>query len=125
MGPCRGTSCGNRHIEASDEKILHRYEKMPTIFIDSVDLLAKTQQKLFMNLLIHAKVLANEGTAALVFVSSEGSILSIIELILGVSRCSRVFEVIDVEDGEGMEYLTKKRFSKDLSQNMLVGGVYT
>ena len=46
-----------------------KYGTTPTMFIDGADLLAKYDKKLFIELLIQAKALANEGVLTIVLVS--------------------------------------------------------
>ena len=73
---------------------------------------------------MQAKILANEGVLTIVFVSSEGSVVPVIQQTSGVSRCNRFFKVEDVDDNEAIKYLIKKGFSKELSEMFVdyVGG---
>ena len=58
--------------------------KLPVIFIDGADVLAKEKKQLFQNLVHFARVNANEHTLITVFVSSNGSVLPILQ---GMSSC--------------------------------------
>jgi len=96
-----------------------KYGTTPTMFIDGADLLAKYNKELFIELLIQAKALANEGMLTIVLVSSEGSVIPIVQKLSGVSRCNKFFEITDVKDEDAVDYLIKRGFSEKLS-NMFV-----
>ena len=98
--------------------------RTPTLFLDGADLLAKNEKDLFSHILMQAKILANKGVLTIVFVSSKGSVVPVIQQTSGVSRCNRFSEVEDVDDNEAIKYLIKKGFSKELSEMFVdyVGG---
>lgn len=75
------------------------------LFIDSADLLAKHEKDLFVHLVAHAKRAANAGFLTVVFVSSEGSILPIVQKLSGVSRCSKIYEITDICDKTAVDYM--------------------
>lgn len=52
-------------------KLWSANDKMPTLFIDGVSLIAKHKMELFVHMLI-AKDVADEGTLTIVLVSSKG-----------------------------------------------------
>lgn len=61
-----------------------------------------------------AKVLANDCELVIVFVSSERSVVPVIQEMSGVNRCNKFFEVNDVDDEKAMKYLVQKGFSQQL-----------
>ena len=68
---------------ANQYKMVHG--KTPTLFIDGAKLLAKHEKELFVQLVSHAKRVANAGILTIVFVSSKGSILPIVQNLPGTS----------------------------------------
>ena len=68
--------------------------------------------------------MANEGINTIVLVSSEGSVVPIVQQLSGVSRCNKFFEVIDVKE-EAVEILMKQGFPKELSKRFVqYTGIY-
>ena len=63
--------------------------------------------------------MANAGVLSVVLVSSEGSILSIVQALSGVSRCSKIFEVTDIRDETAREFLEKKGLSREMSKKFV------
>lgn len=57
-------------------------KKIPVLFLDGIDVLAKHDPKLFITLITLAKVLANNNELKIVFISSEGSVMSLPEDLL-------------------------------------------
>lgn len=72
--------------------------KIPTLFIDNANLLAKHEKDLFVHLVANAKRVANAGFLTVVLVSNEGSIMTIMQKLPGASRCSKIYEIIDICD---------------------------
>ena len=66
------------------------------LFVDGSDVLAKFENELFVHILQQAKELANAKVLTIVFVSSEGSILPVVQRSSTLSRCVKLFEVTDV-----------------------------
>ena len=66
-------------------------------FIDGADVLSKCKEDLFMQLVYEAKVSANAEILIVVFISSEGSILPVVQRLSEV-RSSKVLEVADIEE---------------------------
>lgn len=65
-------------LEGAKNKFKSAHGKMPTLFIDSADILAKHEEGLFVHLVAYVKRLANAGILKIVFVSGERSILTVI-----------------------------------------------
>ena len=98
--------------------------KTPTLFIDGANLLAKHEPDPFVHVLVWAKILTNNGKLTIVLVSSEGSVVPIIQQTSGVSRCNQFFEICDVEEEMAVKYLMQGGFSKELAERLVnyVGG---
>lgn len=88
--------------------------KVPTLFMDNSDLLAKTEPQLFLQLVRAAKYLADRQILTIVFVSSEGSVLPIVKKSSEISRC-RIMEVLDVDDNAAIRFLMDSGISEALS----------
>lgn len=72
------------HVMATFKEAAMRYQTkhdhMPSVFIDGVDFLAKDYPQLFLQLISHAKIFANQLVARFLFISSEGSIIPILKI---------------------------------------------
>lgn len=81
---------------------------IPSVFIDGIDVLAKANPDAFLRLVTHAKILANEMTARVIFVSSEGSIRPILNLTSAMNRSTKIIEIGDIPDNQAVQFLMKK-----------------
>jgi len=54
-----------------------------------------------------------EAWQLILFVSSEGSILPVLQKLSGVNRCARIFEVMDISDQTAIDYLIMSRKLSD------------
>ena len=106
-------------LEKAARRYKHNHGKIPTLFIDGADILAKRKEDLFVQLVYEAKVLANAEILTIVFVSSEGSILPVVQRLSEVSRSSKVLEVGDIEDKDAVNFLMRNGLSKKLSENIV------
>ena len=104
-------------LASAAEKFKSKYGTTPTMFIDGADVLAKFEENVFLHLLQHAKELANEEVLTIVFVSSEGSILPLIQKSSTFSRSVKMFEVADINDHEATDHLENAGISKQLSKS--------
>ena len=93
--------------------------RIPILFIDGADLLAKYDKNLFVRVLIQAKILANNGDLTIVFVSSEGAVAPVIQETSVVTRCNKFFEIGDVDDDIAINYLVQKGFPEKLSRKFV------
>ena len=111
-------------LKRAASKFQMTHGQIPTLFIDGADLLAKYGKELFGHLVAHAKAVANANILTVVFVSSEGSILPIVSSLSGISRCSKVFEIIDISDKTAIEFLISHGLPSQLSTKLVsyVGG---
>ena len=96
-----------------------KYKKMPVLFIDGIDVLAKHDETLVTFLLGHAKYLANQGLLKLVLVSSEGSVIPIIRRFSGANRAPKIFEITDVDNSLATEYLIENGIPDELSMMLI------
>ena len=103
-------------LEKAARQYKRNHGKIPTLFIDSADVLAKRKEDLFVQLVYEAKVLANAEILTVVFVSSEGSILPVVQRLSEVSRSSKVLEVADIEDSDAVNFLMRNGLSKELCE---------
>ena len=58
---------------------------MPTFFIDGIDLVAKSDENVFRKIVNEAKCLANAGSLRIVLVSSEGTIMPLLQNVSSYS----------------------------------------
>ena len=82
-----------------------KHHQMPVMFIDGCDALAKGNATGFERLVYLAKVLINDKTLRVVFISSEGSIIPEIQKSSAINRCSTIQEIGDMTDEEALEYV--------------------
>ena len=101
-------------LESAAIKFVSVKDGTPTLFIDGADLLAKHEEVLLQRLISHAKRLANASVLCIVFVSSEGSILPLVQEMSVASRCAKIFEVTDIDDKRATEYLLKQGIPKEI-----------
>jgi len=97
--------------EAAEEyKVKHNC--VPILFIDGVDLLAKHDEKMCRKLITAAKIMANSSVLKIVLISSEGSILPIIEELSARNRV-HIYEVDDI--GDAVQYMIKQGFTENVA----------
>ena len=104
-------------LASAARKFKSKYGTTPTLFIDGTDVLAKFEENVFLHILQHAKELANGEVLTIVFVSSEGSILPLIQKSSTFSRSVKMFEVADINDHEATDHLENAGISKQLSKS--------
>ena len=93
--------------------------KVPTLFIDGSDVICKFERDLFHHLLQQAKELANAELLTIVFVSSEGSIIPMIQHSSTSSRSVKIFEVMDISDSCAINDLKGHGLSSYLSERVV------
>ena len=64
------------------------YGKVPVLFIDSVDLLAKYDEEVCRHLISYSKLLANKDFIRIVLVSCEGTIVPLMKPVSSESSCN-------------------------------------
>ena len=94
----------------------------PGLVIDGVDLIAKSSGDLFLTLIDRAKYLVNLGMLRIVFVSSEGSVLPLVDKT-SRSRISNFLEIVDISGEDAKTYLCQN-MPEDLAKDIgvLTGG---
>ena len=81
---------------------------IPSVFIDGIDVLAKANPDVFLRLVTHAKILANEMIARVIFVSGEGSTMPLLRSTSAVNRSTELIEIGDIPDDQAIQFLMKK-----------------
>jgi len=114
--------CGYLEKAASKYKLIHG--KVPVIFIDAADVIAKKDEELFRDLVHFAKVNANDENLIVVFVSSDATILPIVQSMPACANRSTFFSVGDLTDEGAIQYLKQNGLSEDSSRALVdyVGG---
>ena len=78
---------------------------VPCIIIDGVDLLAKEDSKVFVELVDRAKYLANTGSLLLVLCSEESLVLPLLDNTSSTNRKADVVEILDIDFVRSKQYL--------------------
>ena len=110
-------------VEKEASRYKRKYGQIPTLFIDGVDLLAKDDKKLCCRLITLAKILANNKKLKVVLVSSEGTIMPLLEMLSAANR-ALVYEVEDIDDEKAEIYLIENGIEEDTAKKLvnLIGG---
>ena len=90
---------------AQEFKILHK--KPAVLVIDGADLIAKKNESFFATLQDFAKLGADMGVLRVVFISSDGVALNILQSRSAISRAAPVLEICEIDDSSAIEYLHK------------------
>ena len=96
-----------------------KYETVPVLFIDGVDILAKQEDnKLYVNLVDWAKKCANEDSLRIVLVCSDSHVLALDQQSFK-SRLDALIEIGDVDEPQAVEELLMKKyhFPKNLAKS--------
>jgi len=78
---------------------------VPCLFIDGVDLLTKKNKKMFLQLVSYAKECANNRLLRIVMISSEGSIMPILNKTSAMNRSACVVEVGEISYNQSLKHL--------------------
>ena len=92
--------------------------KVPVLFLDGVDLLAKHDKELCCCLITHAKVMANERTLRIVLVSSEGNIMPLLEVLSAMNK-ALMYEIGNVCDENALQHLMDNGVSEDIGGKLV------
>ena len=99
--------------------------RIPVLFIDGVDILAKQNKELYINLVDWGKKLANEDSLRIVLVCSDSHVLALDQQSFK-SRLDTLIEIDDVSEQQAVEALMmhKYGFDKNLAEEIykIVGG---
>ena len=86
--------------------------------IDGVDLLAKDYKQVFLKVVDRAKFLSNSRTLKVILVSSEGSVMPLIQKSSSRSRMAKIVEVVDIPNKEAIRYLSST-VPKELAEEIV------
>ena len=109
--------------KAATKYTAEHHGKVPVLFLDGVDLLARHDKKLCDQLITLSKIMANNNTLKIVLVSSEGYIIPILKENSSKNRAC-LHEIDDVDEEKAVTYLMKNGISKDTAEKCFkcVGG---
>lgn len=94
------------------------HDKMLSVFIDGIDLLAENNPDVFLRLISHAKIFVNQLIARIIFISSEGSIMPILKSTSAMNRSMTLIEVGDIPEVEAVQYLISKGLGEEDAQHL-------
>ncbi len=83
-------------IARQAEVFKEKYGCSPCLALDGVDLIAKEDPRLFVNLINHAKYLANLKILRIVLVGSEGNVMPLIDTTSSKTRITSIHEILDI-----------------------------
>lgn len=92
-------------LKDAAERFMNKHGMMPCVFIDGVNLLASENEKVFLQLVSYAKEFANNRLVHIVMVSSEGSVMPILNKTSAMNRSACLIEVNDIPYSEALMYL--------------------
>ena len=92
-------------VENAAVRFQKKHGKMPVLFLDGIDLVVKYDEKLFGALVTQAKGLSNRGTLRVVFVSSDGSVIPLLQKYAAINRMDTIKEVLDISSEDVLKYL--------------------
>ena len=95
-------------LEKAASRFKAEFGKIPVLIIDGVDLLAKHDEELCLQLITLSKILANTNQLKVILVSSKGSIVPMLE---GISATNRgiMYEIGDIKDEDAIYSLMRRR----------------
>lgn len=110
-------------LQKVSARYIANYGRVPVFFIDGVDQLAKHDPELCARLVTLSKVLANNNTVKIVLVSSEGTIMPLLEKLSATNRAI-VLEVGDLNDDQAISYLMNNQIAEDVARKLVewIGG---
>ena len=110
-------------LEKAASQFKVEFGRIPVLIIDGVDLLAKHDEELCLQLITLSKILANTNQLKVILVSSEGSIVPMLE---GISATNRgiMYEIGDIKDEDAIYYLMKRGIGEDKAKKLVkfIGG---
>ena len=105
-------------LEKAASRFKAEFGKIPVLIIDGVDLLAKHDEELCLQLITLSKILANTNQLKVILVSSKGSIIPMLE---GISATNRgiMYEIGDIKDEDAIYYLMKRGIGEDETKKLV------
>lgn len=103
-------------LEANVIRYSEKHGKVPALFIDGADMLAKYEPQLFNRLMVHAKSIVTNNIMTNVFVRSEGSVMP----LLTKNHVIQILEVLDISDKEeALHYLTLRGMTGTVANEII------
>lgn len=116
------------HLLASAELFKEKHGRPMVLVIDSTDVLAKEDPKFLGKLQDFAKNCADQGTLRIVFISSDGSALSLFMSRSAWSRAEKPpFEIGEIDDQEAVAFLVKRSVPTEEAEKAvkdITGGLF-
>ena len=106
--------CALKHTA---ERFINKHGMMPCLFIDGVDLLA-AQNKKVLRLVSYAKEFANNRLLHIVMVSSEESVMPILNKTSAMNRLACLIEVGDILYPEAVTFLMSGGIAESTSTKL-------
>ena len=92
--------------------------RIACLFIDGVDFLAKEQPQDFLELVDLAKTFARNGYLRIVLVSSEGSVIPLLDNTTSKTRMGEVVEILDIACNDSEHYMTQQGIPVSLAKRI-------
>lgn len=92
--------------------------RIACLFIDGVDFLAKEQPQDFLKLVDLAKTFARNGYLRIVLVSSEGSVIPLLDNTTSKTRMGEVVEILDIACNDSEHYMTQQGIPVSLAKRI-------
>ena len=102
-------------LEDVSVKYKKKMGQVPVLVIDGVDLLAKHNEELCCQLITNAKILANRKTLNVVLVSSEGSVVPLLNKLSATNR-SVICEIGDIGTDDAHAFLMQNSVDATLAK---------
>ena len=96
-----------------------KHGRPAVLVLDSADRIAKADPPLFMELLEFAKDASDAGTLRVVFGSSEGHVLPLLEKVSARSRALEPYEIGDLSDADAVEFVIKRGVPADQARELV------
>ena len=99
------------------EKFKSKHGRAPVLVIDGIDLLAKKYRGV-LDVVDRAKFLSNTRTVKVILVSSEGSVMPLIQKSSSRSTMAKIVEVVDIPNKGAVHYLSST-VPKELAEEIV------
>ena len=96
-----------------------KHGRPAVLVLDAADFIAKEDPPLFMKLLEFAKAASDAGTLRVVFGSSEGHVLPLLEKVSARSRALEPYEIGDLSDADAVEFVVKRGVPPDQARELV------
>ena len=96
-----------------------KHGRPAVLVLDAADFIAKADPPLFMKLLEFAKAASDAGTLRVVFGSSEGHVLPLLEKVSARSRALKPYEIGDLSDADAVKFVVKRGVPPDQARELV------